>query len=196
MATTLATPRVTGRPATRPLRLSPSIERKIASLRRADRHRQLGVADFEQYRLDRVHRLLDGLYERNRTPPPLPAAAAAVPGSHYTRMTFNSSHTAECKRPGETHVLHRSAAPRAISYTPAAPTAGTRRSHQHGECLVAGPDGKRLWCRACAATYLGLTSKTLANWAYEASPGPTVRGRKGTPRYLKSDLDRWIEDRC
>lgn len=69
----------------------------------------------------------------------------------------------------------------------------TKRAHQHGECLAADPDGRRLWCRACAAAYLGLTSKTLANWSYEASPGPIVRGRKGVPRYQKADLDRWAD---
>lgn len=69
----------------------------------------------------------------------------------------------------------------------------TKRAHQYGECLAADPDGRRLWCRACAAAYLGLTSKTLANWAYEASPGPIVRDRKDVPRYQKADLDRWAD---
>lgn len=69
----------------------------------------------------------------------------------------------------------------------------TKRAHKQGQCLSADPAGRRLWCRPCAAAYLGLASKTLANWAYEASPGPVVRGRKGVPRYQKADLDRWAD---
>ncbi|MDN5898783.1 MAG: hypothetical protein L0H74_01795 [Brachybacterium sp.] len=194
MTTALTIPRVTGQPSTRPLRQYPIIDRRLASLQRTDRLRQLGVADLGRHRADRLRQRLDRLYDR--TPPPLPAAAAAVPGNRFTRMSLNSGHTVGNSRPGETRVLHRAAQPRVRPHT-VAPAARIRRRHQHqpGECLVADPDGHRLWCRTCAADYLGLTSKTLANWAYEASPGPTVRGRKGLPRYRKSDLDRWSENR-
>lgn len=196
MTTILTIPRVAGQPSNRPLRQYPMLDRRLASLHRTDRHRQLGVADLTQYRTDRVRRLLDRLYDR--TPPHLPAAAAAVPGDCYVRLRLDSKPSTGGPRPGGTRMLHRSAAPRVVHLAPApiSPTIRTRRGHQHGECLTADPDGQRLWCRACAAAYLGLTSKTLANWAYEASPGPAVRGRKGTPRYRKSDLNRWVEDRC
>lgn len=191
-------PRVTGKTSTRPLRQYPIIDRRLASLRRADYHRQLDVADLGQHRADRLRQLLDRLYDRT-PPPPLAAATAAVLGTRYIRLELGSDPSIAMPRPrpAETRVLRRADPPRMIHHAPGsdAPTAHTRRGHQHGECLMADPEGQRLWCRSCAAAYLGLTAKTLANWAYEASPGPIVRGRKGVPRYRKSDLDRWAEDR-
>lgn len=188
-------PHVPGKPSTRSLlRRYPIIAKRLASMQKTERLRRLGVADLAQHRAHRIGRLLDRLYDGRRTPPPTAAAAAAVPGSRYMRVHLDSEPSAGILRPGETHVLHRDAKPRVRPHS-ATPAARTRRSHQHGECLVDDPDGQRLWCRTCAAAYLGITSKTLANWAYEASPGPKVRGRKGAPRYRKSDLDRWSESR-
>lgn len=57
-------------------------------------------------------------------------------------------------------------------------------------CIDEDSDGRRLWCRACAARYLALASKTLANH-HSNGTGPKMRGRAGVPRYRKSDLDQW-----
>lgn len=180
-------PHVTEWTFAHPVRRYPIVERRLESLRRTDRLRQLSVADLGQYRAVGLRRLLDRFYDP--TPPPPAAAAAAVPDSQYARLTLGSRPSDQVvhPRPAETRVLHR--AP-----VPDTPASRGRRGHQHGECLTADPQGQRLWCRSCAAAYLGLQSKTLANWNYEASPGPQVRGRKGTPRYRKSDLDLWTAD--
>lgn len=191
---TMTLPHVTGKASTRsPLRRFPVIDNRLASMQKTERLRRLGVADLAQHRTDKVRRLLDRLYDH--TPSPLPTAAAAVSGDRYVRLDLASETSPESLRPGETHVVHRGTQPH-VRPRSVAPATRIRHRHEPGECLAANPGGQRLWCRTCAADYLGLTSKTLANWAYEASPGPTVRGRKGIPRYLKSDLDRWIEDRC
>lgn len=60
-------------------------------------------------------------------------------------------------------------------------------------CIDQDLDGRRLWCRSCAAKYLALAPKTLANHHSNGS-GPTVRGRQGAPRYRKADLDAWADD--
>lgn len=66
----------------------------------------------------------------------------------------------------------------------------TRRAHTEAECITSDPEGIRLWCRSCAAAYLGITAKTLSNWRNVAR-GPRVLGAAGTPRYRKADLDAW-----
>lgn len=82
----------------------------------------------------------------------------------------------------ETHI----AAIRAQGATPIA-------SERTGSCCIdRDPHGMRLWCRDCAAVYLAVASKTLANWSYEQR-GPRNVGRKNAPRYRKSDLDEWLE---
>ncbi|WP_291793519.1 helix-turn-helix domain-containing protein [Brevibacterium sp.] len=58
-------------------------------------------------------------------------------------------------------------------------------------CIDTDPHGRRLWCRDCAATYLHLSAKTLANYS-SAGTGPAVRGGHGRPRYRKADLDAWV----
>ncbi len=60
-------------------------------------------------------------------------------------------------------------------------------------CLKTDFDGKMPWCRACAARYLGVSPKSLAN-LYSAGEGPRNCGRHGSPRYMRADLDAWMKE--
>lgn len=60
-------------------------------------------------------------------------------------------------------------------------------------CIDRDPEGRQPYCRACAARVVGVTPKTLANWAAK-SEGPTNIGRPGKPRYRRADLIAWLSD--
>lgn len=60
-------------------------------------------------------------------------------------------------------------------------------------CISLDPYGGRPWCRKCAAEFLSVTAKTLANWN-SSGAGPRNIGRPGKPRYMRADLLSWLTD--
>ncbi len=54
-----------------------------------------------------------------------------------------------------------------------------------------GMTGKKFLTREAAADYLGITTKTLANWAWRER-GPRFYRASGKPLYELSDLNAWV----
>lgn len=58
-------------------------------------------------------------------------------------------------------------------------------------CRDRDPDGTGFWCRDCAAAYVQMAPRTLANH-YSQGTGPQIEGRPYSPRYRKAALDAWM----
>jgi hypothetical protein len=70
------------------------------------------------------------------------------------------------------------------------PTCGSVERSNEG--IGVGACGRTYLDESAAAAVLGLTARTLANWR-SAGRGPRYLKAGGRVRYLRDDLDRWLD---